>query len=256
LNPHNRRRTRDRRGPAPIHIGTSGWHYGHWRGPFYPEDLGSHRMLAYYAERFHTVEINNSFYQLPPEPTLRKWRDTAPPGFIFAVKGSRFITHMKKLKDPERSLAPFLERMARLGEKLGPILFQLPPRWRFNGERLAAFLQALPGKYRYTLELRDQSWINARALELLAAHGAAFCIYELNGYLSPREVTADFVYIRLHGPGGPYQGQYSNQTLAAWAEAITAWSQEGREVFCYFDNDERGFAAQDAARLQDMLLKG
>lgn len=113
---------------APVHIGTSGWHYGHWRGPFYPDDLGTDRFLAYYAARFHTVEINNSFYQLPSERALRAWRDTVPPGFIFAVKGSRFITHLKKLKDPERSLAPFLERIAFLGEKLGPTLFQLPPR--------------------------------------------------------------------------------------------------------------------------------
>jgi uncharacterized protein YecE (DUF72 family) len=242
-------------GPAPIHIGTSGWHYGHWRGPFYPDELGAEGFLAYYAERFHTVEINNSFYQLPSESTLGKWRDAVPQGFLFAVKGSRFITHMKKLKDPARSLAPFLERVAVLGEKLGPILFQLPPRWRFNAARLAGFLSALPGAYRYTLELRDQSWINDDALDLLARHGAAFCIYELAGYLSPLEVTADFVYIRLHGPGGPYQGQYDDATLAAWAGAISAWSREGREVFCYFDNDEAGYAAQDALRLQDMLLK-
>jgi uncharacterized protein YecE (DUF72 family) len=243
-------------GPAPIHIGTSGWHYGHWRGPFYPDELGAEGFLAYYAERFHTVEINNSFYQLPSESTLGKWRDAVPQGFVFAVKGSRFITHMKKLKDPALSLAPFLERMAGLGEKLGPILFQLPPRWRFNGARLAGFLAALPGAYRYTLELRDQSWINDDALDLLARHGAAFCIYELAGYLSPLEVTADFVYIRLHGPGGPYQGQYDDATLAGWAGAMAAWSREGREVFCYFDNDEAGYATQDALRLQDLLLKG
>jgi uncharacterized protein YecE (DUF72 family) len=239
-----------------IHIGTSGWHYGHWRGPFYPEDLGSEGFLEFYAHRFHTVEINNSFYQLPSEQALKNWRDLAPPGFIFAAKGSRFITHMKKLKDPERSLAPFLERIVLLKEKLGPILFQLPPRWHFNESRLAAFLQALPGGYRYTLELRDQSWINARALDLLAQFNAAFCIYELDGYLSPREVTADFVYIRLHGPAGPYQGQYDRQTLAGWAGAISTWSGEGREVFCYFDNDEAGYAAQDALQLQDMLQPG
>ena len=243
-------------GPAPIHIGTSGWHYGHWRGPFYPDGLGAEGFLAYYAERFHTVEINNSFYQLPSESTLGKWRDAVPQGFVFAVKGSRFITHMKKLKDPALSLAPFLARVAGLGEKLGPILFQLPPRWRFNPARLAGFLAALPGAYRYTLELRDQSWINDHALDLLARHRAAFCIYELAGYRSPLEVTADFVYIRLHGPGGPYQGQYDDETLAGWAGAIAAWSRQGREVFCYFDNDEAGYAAQDAWRLQDLLRKG
>ena len=202
------------------------------------------------------MEINNSFYRLPSERALEAWRDTVPPGFLFAVKASRFITHLKKLKDPERSLVSFLDRIALLGEKLGTTLFQLPPRWRYDAARLAAFLTALPGKYRYTLELRDRSWINAEALDLLSAHGVAFCIYELAGYLSPREVTADFVYIRLHGPGGAYQGQYDRQTLTAWAEAMAAWSRQGREVFCYFDNDEAGYAAQNALQLQEMFIKG
>ncbi|OGR28440.1 MAG: hypothetical protein A2139_06580 [Desulfobacca sp. RBG_16_60_12] len=202
------------------------------------------------------MEINNSFYRLPSERALTTWRETAPPGFLFAVKASRFITHLKKLKDPERSLAPFLERIALLGDKLGPILFQLPPRWHFDAARLAAFLAALPAAHRYALELRDRSWINDRALDLLSAHGAAFCIYELAGYLTPQEVTADFVYIRLHGPCGPYQGRYDDRTLTAWAEAMAAWSRQGREVFCYFDNDEAGFAAHNAWQLQDMLLQG
>jgi uncharacterized protein YecE (DUF72 family) len=242
--------------PAPVHIGTSGWHYRHWRGPFYPHDLGAEGFLAYYAARLHTVEINNSFYRLPSEQALRAWRDIAPPGFIFAVKASRFITHRKKLKDPERSLAPFLERIALLGEQLGPILFQLPPRWHFDAARLTAFLAALPAAHRYTLELRDRSWINDRALGLLSAHNVAFCIFELDGYLSPQGVTADFVYIRLHGPGGPYQGRYDDRTLTAWAEAIAAWSQQGREVFCYFDNDEAGYATHNALQVQNLLRRG
>ena len=240
--------------PGSIHIGTSGWHYGHWRGPFYPDDLGPEGFLEFYAARFQTVEINNSFYHLPTESALSTWRDTVPPDFIFAVKGSRFITHMKKLLDPERSLAPFLARVILLNDKLGPILFQLPPRWRFNPDRLAAFLTALPGTCRYTLELRDVSWINDRTLDLLAQHNVAFCIYELDGYLSPQETTADFVYIRLHGPNGPYQGRYGTRTLAGWAGAISAWSRQGREVFCYFDNDESGFAPQNALELQELLV--
>jgi uncharacterized protein YecE (DUF72 family) len=242
--------------PAPVRVGTSGWHYGHWRGPFYPPDLSPRRFLAYYARRFPTVEINNSFYRLPSEPALAAWRATAPPGFLFAVKASRLITHLKKLRDPERSLAPFWERLALLRETLGPILFQLPPRWHFDAPRLAAFLAALPPGPRYALELRDRTWINDRTLELLAARGAAFCIYELDGYLSPLEVTADFVYLRLHGPRGPYQGRYDRHTLAAWAEALAAWSRQGREVFCYFDNDEAGYAAHNALALQDMLRPG
>jgi len=243
-------------GRNSVHIGTSGWHYAHWRGPFYPENMGADRFLAYYAARFPTMEINNSFYRLPSELALRAWRDNTPSDFIFAVKANRFITHRKKLRDPEASLAPFLDRIALLGEKLGSILFQLPPRWHYDAVRLAAFLTALPATHRYTLELRDRSWINAGALDLLAAHGAAFCIYELDGYQSPREVTADFVYIRLHGPGGPYQGRYDHRTLTAWAKTISALNQQGREVFCYFDNDEAGYAPHNALELQDMLLEG
>ena len=237
-----------------VHIGTSGWHYDHWRGPFYPEDLTPKAFLTFYQQRFHTVEINNSFYQLPSEKTLVDWRESVPPGFIFAVKGSRYITHMKKLKDPGQSVPPLLERIQSLGDRLGPILFQLPPRWRFNEERLGAFLEALPRDYRYALEFRDPTWLNREACRLLEKHGAAFCIYELAGRLSPKEVTADFVYIRLHGPGDAYQGRYDRQTLAGWAGAISAWTAQGLTVFCYFDNDESGYAALNALELQDMLI--
>jgi len=236
-----------------IHIGTSGWHYDHWRGPFYPEDLAKKEFLAFYRQQFHTVEINNSFYQLPSEKTLAEWRDSVPVEFIFAVKGSRYITHMKKLKDPRQSVPPLLERIQVLGDRLGPILFQLPPRWHFNEERLQAFLESLPSDYRYALELRDPSWLNKEAYRLLSKYGAAFCIYEFAGRLSPKEVTADFVYIRLHGPGDAYQGRYDRQTLAGWAGAISAWTAQGLTVFAYFDNDEAGYAAQNARELQEML---
>ncbi|MFW6122775.1 MAG: DUF72 domain-containing protein [Thermodesulfobacteriota bacterium] len=236
-----------------VHIGTSGWHYDHWSGPFYPEDLPKKDFLSFYQQHFHTVEINNSFYQLPSEKTLTEWRDSVPPGFIFAVKGSRYITHMKKLKDPDQSVPPLLERLQVLGDRLGPILFQLPPKWHFNEERLEAFLASLPRDYRYALELRDPSWLNQDAYRILSRHGAAFCIYELAGRLSPKEVTADFVYIRLHGPGGAYQGRYDKQTLAGWAGAISAWTAKGLTVFVYFDNDEAGYAAQNALELQEML---
>jgi uncharacterized protein YecE (DUF72 family) len=241
---------------AHIHIGTSGWHYGHWKGPFYPAKLGSEDFLAFYCQRFQSVEINNSFYKLPDAATLKAWKKTVPPHFIFAAKGSRFITHMKKLKDPEQTVARFIERMSVLGEALGPILFQLPPRWFFNLERLQNFLAALPGKFRYAVEFRDPSWINDQTCQALADHGAAFCIYEIAGYLSPKEVTADFVYIRLHGPGEAYQGSYDTQTLAGWAGAISAWAAQGKEVFCYFDNDEAGYAALNALALQETLAKG
>jgi uncharacterized protein YecE (DUF72 family) len=236
-----------------IHIGTSGWHYEHWRGPFYPEDLPKKRFLEYYRQYFRTVEINNSFYRLPRKETLISWRDTAQQGFIFAVKGSRFITHMKKLKDPESSLSRFMEVVGVLGEKMGPILFQLPPRWRFNRERFHAFLEALPQDCRYAFEFRDPSWFVPEAYEELHRQGAAFCIYELAGRHSPREVTADFIYIRLHGPEGAYQGQYDTRVLAGWAGAFSTWTSQGKEVFCYFDNDEAGYAPQDALRLHEMV---
>jgi uncharacterized protein YecE (DUF72 family) len=234
-------------------VGTSGWSYDHWSGPFYPPDLPASERLAHYAGRLDTVEINNSFYHLPEEAVLREWRETVPQDFLFAAKGSRYVTHMRKLKDPDRGLPNFLERMAALGERLGPLLFQLPPRWRYNGERLEAFLDALGGGHRCAFEFRDPSWHNDEAMDALARHGAAFCIYHLAGFLSPRTVTTDFVYVRLHGPGEAYQGSYDEETLAGWAQAFAGWAQEGRDVYCYLDNDQEGYAAANALKLRELL---
>jgi uncharacterized protein YecE (DUF72 family) len=236
-----------------IYVGTSGWSYDHWKGPFYPEHLASNRMLNYYAEHFRSAEINTSFYHLPAEHTVQLWHDATPDNFVFAVKASRYITHMKKLKDPQQSVSAFLQRIGILGDKLGPILFQLPPRWHFNKDRLAAFLSALSRQFRYAFEFRDQSWLNGEAYELLAKHDAAVCIYELDGFLSPKEITTDLIYVRLHGPDGPYQGSYDARSLSGWAGAFTAWTAQGRSIYCYFDNDELGYAAQNAERLQAML---
>lgn len=240
-------------GSGRIHIGTSGWVYPHWRGPFYPDDLASADWLGFYAERFGSVEINNSFYRLPSTETLRQWCDTVPAEFRFAVKASRYITHMKKLRDPKASVARLFERIAVLGERTGPVLFQVPPRWHRDEERLDRFLGELSSDYRYAFEFRDHSWLDERTYERLARHGAALCIYELDGFLSPKEITTDFVYIRLHGPGGAYQGSYDAQTLAGWAGAISTWSRQGNAVWCYFGNDQEGFAARDATRLDAML---
>lgn len=235
------------------HIGTSGWSYSHWKGPFYPADAASRDLLAHYIESFDTAEINNTFYQLPERRTLTGWRRAVSEGFEFSVKASRYITHQKKLKDPATSTAKFFDRIEALGDALGPVLFQLPGRWSYNGQRLAEFLEALPHTYRYAFELRDTSWINDAALELLAEHNAAFCIYELDGFVTPSEVTADFVYIRLHGPDGPYQGKYDTRTLRRWAKQISRWTGEGLDVYCYFDNDEHGYAPLNAAKLSSML---
>jgi len=238
-----------------IQIGTSGWHYRHWEGAFYPANIRQKDFLNYYIQHFHTVEINNSFYQLPKEKTLKLWYDTAPDNFIFAVKASRYITHMKKLKDPEKTLSKFLNRIDVLKEKLGPILFQLPPRWKVNPERLEAFLRALHGDYDSAFEFRDPTWFTDEVFHILAEHNAALCIYHFNHRMSPKEVTANFVYIRLHGPNGPYEGRYGRRTLSYWAEDIIKWKKQKKRIFCYFDNDEAGYAPQDAAGLKQIVEK-
>jgi uncharacterized protein YecE (DUF72 family) len=236
-----------------IHIGTSGWYYDHWKGAFYPHDLCKASFLDYYADRFKTAEINNSFYQLPSEKTLITWRDTVPEEFIFTVKASRYITHMKKLKDPEKSVSVFFNAVRVLGEKLGPILFQLPPHWRFNPERLKVFLRLLSSDYQYAFEFRDVSWFTNETYSILAENKAAFCIYELAETQSPKEITADFVYVRLHGPHEAYKGLYTKEALSGWAGAFSTWENQGREIYCYFDNDEAGYAVENALALKKMV---
>lgn len=236
-----------------IHIGTSGWHYKHWVGRFYPPKTPASKMFAFYQQFFDTVELNNSFYRLPTQETLRAWRDAAPDGFSFAVKGSRFLTHNKKLKEPEQALQNLLPRAELLNEKLGPILFQLPPKWRVNVERLEEFLEALPKYLRYAFEFREPSWNTEQVYETLRRHNAAYCIYELAGFHSPMEVTADWAYIRLHGPEGKYQGCYTEDTLKEWAKRIKMWSRELRAIYVYFDNDDSGYAARNALELKELV---
>jgi uncharacterized protein YecE (DUF72 family) len=245
-----------KRKPGCIHIGTSGWHYNHWVGPFYPKHTPSHEFLGIYTQQFHTVEINNTFYQLPSQDSLMDWRKGTPKQFLFACKASRFITHMKKLKDPEPSIKRFFETIQVLGNKLGPILFQLPPRWKINIERLEAFLKVLPLKYRYAFEFRDESWFDQSVYAVLTKYHAAFCVYHLAGRWSPEMVTANFVYIRLHGPGRAYQGGYDEKLLSIWAKKMRKWSKEGKDVFCYFDNDEKAYAAKDAMKLKKKVDEG
>lgn len=236
-----------------IFIGTSGWHYPHWVGPFYPPRLPSIKFLSFYTRHFHTVEINNTFYQLPSKKTLEVWRDGTPKGFLFSCKGSRFITHMKKLKDPEHSTQRFVDAIQVLGSKLGPILFQLPPRWKVNLERLDGFIKVLPKQHRFAFEFRDESWLQQETYDLLRQYHAGLCLYHFVGRCSPIEVTADFVYIRLHGPGDSYQGQYGLKGLRPWANRCVEWAQNGKDVFCYFDNDEAGYAVKDALALRNLV---
>ncbi|HKD07841.1 MAG TPA: DUF72 domain-containing protein [Bryobacteraceae bacterium] len=237
---------------ADVRIGTSGWHYKHWIGRYYPPRWAASKMLDYYQRDFDTVELNNSFYRLPVKSGLRKWRESTPANFLFAAKGSRFITHMKKLRDPEPALARFFDHIEVLGDKLGPILFQLPPHWDVDPRRFEIFLDTLPQAHRYAFEFRNPTWNSPAILDLLKRHNAAYCPYHLAGYQSPIEVTTDFTYIRLHGPGAKYQGSYADDALWEWAARIGRWAADLSAIYVYFDNDDSGYAAKDALRLREM----
>ena len=210
-------------------------------------------MLPYYTEKFDTVELNNTFYKLPSETGLLNWRDSTPRDFLFAVKGSRFLTHMKKLKDAEQALARFLDPVEKLESKLGPILFQLPPKWAVDAGRLASFLEILPRYHRYAFEFRNPTWETPEIYDLLTKYNAGYCIFDLAGYTSPLTITADFAYVRLHGPGGKYQGTYPNAAIAKWARQLKTWRKRLKSIYVYFDNDDSGFAPQDALRLKALV---
>jgi uncharacterized protein YecE (DUF72 family) len=235
-----------------VNVGCSGWQYPHWRGDFYPAELPASRWLEHYAQRFDTVEINNSFYRLPEASTFAAWRRRAPAGFLFAVKASRFLTHMKKLKDPEEPIARFFSRAAQLGRSLGPVLYQLPPRWPLNLERLQVFLDALPRRRRHVIEFREPSWYDDRVFALLERHGVALCLHDMHGSASGRLSIGPFVYARFHGPS-QYSGSYSHAAVEEWADWLAERAAEGKRVFAYFNNDTGGHAPKDAARLRDAV---
>lgn len=209
-------------------------------------------MLGYYATKFSTVEINNSFYHLPKDTTFQKWFGNTPNDFVFSVKASRYITHVKRLKTPE-DFEALLDRAKLLQHKLGPFLFQLPPKWSFNRDRLDHFVSNLPAGPRYTFEFRDPSWLNDETYELLRRFNAALCLNDFGGQETPRETLTDFVYLRLHGPGGDYRGQYEDAKLHDWAEYILSCLDRDKTIYCYFDNDEAGYAAKDALRLRNII---
>lgn len=233
-------------------IGTSGWHYPHWRSVFYPGKLPPGKWLEYYARHFDSVEINSSFYRLPTEQTVARWCDATPDNFRFAIKASRLISHMKKFSDVTDYLSILIERSRGLGSKLGPVLFQSPPHWQKDSARLENFLSLLPHGMKWAFELRHPSWHCEEIYRLLNARGAAFCIYDLAGFTSPAVVTADYAYLRLHGPEEAYRGRYGAERLAPWVEWLS--QQSGlRQVYVYFDNDQAGYAVEDALLLRQLV---
>lgn len=237
-----------------VHIGTSGWHYKHWVGTFYPPKTSASRMFQLYTRHFDTVELNNSFYRLPSTETFSAWRDAAPPGFLYAVKASRFITHNLKLKNPQNALDNILSRAEALGKKLGPVLFQLPPKWGKNVERLDEFLSVLPKYHRHVFEFREPSWHCEEVYAILRRHNAAYCIHEIAGFQTDLTLTANFTYVRLHGPGaGKYEGSYTEPQLQRWARQIHDWSRTLKAIYLYFDNDQAGFAPRNAILLKELV---
>jgi uncharacterized protein YecE (DUF72 family) len=231
-----------------IRVGCSGWQYRHWRGNFYPADLPQREWLEFYARQFDTVEVNNSFYRLPPEGLLEHWRHRVPARFLFAVKASRYLTHMKKLKDPADPLERIFSRAHELGPKLGPVLYQLPPQLRKNVERLAEFLKALRGERaaKHAIEFRHPSWYDDQVFATLERHKVALCLHDMPGSATPREPVGPFVYVRFHGASGKYNGAYPETDLHEWAEWL---GERTKPVFVYFNNDIGGHAPRDARTL-------
>jgi uncharacterized protein YecE (DUF72 family) len=233
-------------------IGTCGWNYDHWRDVFYPKGLPAGEWLGYYAGHFDTVEINFSFYRLPERETFEKWAGEAPDGFTFAVKASRYLTHRKKLKDPEEPVERIIGHARGLGARLGPILFQLPPRWKVNVERLRYFLSILPSDLRYAVEFRDPSWYTDEVYDLLTEHSVALCIMSAPDLPRIVKATAPFVYIRMHNGGYDTEGNYEDPQLEWWAERAREFLESG-DVYVYFNNDYKGFAVRNAEALKDMV---
>lgn len=237
-----------------IYIGTSGWNYGHWRGVFYPEELSAKEWFNFYKRHFDTVEINNTFYNLPDAKVFKNWKKQAPALFVYAVKANRYITHMKKLRNPEDALEKFFSRIERLEGNLGPILYQLPPHWKCNAERLGSFLKNLPGDKTHVFEFRDDSWHTKDVFEILDSHKASFCVHDMPYVKCPEVVTGKIAYLRLHGASAKYQGSYPIQTLKKWADWINTQAKT-RDVYAYFNNDAEGQAVKDASKLKE-LIKG
>jgi uncharacterized protein YecE (DUF72 family) len=241
-----------------LFLGTSGYVYPHWRRVFYPPEVPAREWLPFYARHFATVELNNPFYRLPRKTAFRAWRAAVPEGFMFAVKASRYLTHLKRLRSPRAPLDRLLRRVRPLGPALGPLLFQLPTQFHADPHRLATFLRALarqphlPG-LRAALEVRHPSWLVPETFDLLRKAGVALCIHDARRHPVTGPVTADFVYVRRHGPRLGYHGAYSDTALRSDARRVRVWLREGLDVYVYFNNDGGGAAIRDAQRFGDLL---
>ncbi len=236
------------------YIGTSGWHYDDWRGRFYPEKLPRNKWLEFYAQRFPTVELNNSFYRLPSENALKGWYNSSPPDFTFAVKVSRFITHIKRLKDCDEAITNFMSRAGILKEKLGPLLYQLPPSMHRNDGTLKSFLNSLPQGLKHVIEFRHQSWLVEEVFDILRQYNAGLCIFDMPELTCPLVATADFAYIRFHGSDSLYSSCYSDEELSDWANRIADISKSLESVYIYFNNDVEGFALKNAETIRGLLV--
>jgi uncharacterized protein YecE (DUF72 family) len=234
-------------------IGTSGWVYPHWRGVFYPPRLRQREWFEHYARHFSTVEVNNTFYRLPQARAWEHWRDQAPSGFRYAIKGSRFITHIKRLRDCEEPVATFVERARLLRGHLGPVLWQLPPQMRCDLDRLETFLGVLPRRVMHVFEFRRSDWLQPETFALLRRSGAAFCAYHIVDEETPLEATARVAYLRFHGSDEKYGGRYTDRQLSQWAERLRALPRAVRDVYVYFNNDAFGYAVENADTLRGIL---
>jgi uncharacterized protein YecE (DUF72 family) len=238
---------------AKYHIGCSGWHYEHWRGLYYPKELPKVKWLSCYAQEFNTVELDNTFYGLPSEKAFSTWRESTSDDFVFAVKVSRFITHIERLRNLDASVDNFLSRAAFLKEKLGPLLYQLPPSMRRSDEVLESFLSTLPSEYQHVIEFRHESWVDERVFDILRSHSAGLCVLDMPGFSCPLVATSDFAYVRFHGSEGLYSSSYSDGELAQWAQRIARLGQNVSVSYVYFNNDAEAFAIDNARTLRDLL---
>ena len=239
-----------------LNIGCSGFLYDHWKGTFYPDGMPRKRWFEYYCSRFSTIELNTAFSQLPDKETFTKWYRESPPGFVLSLKGSRFITHIKKLKASAEPVEVFFSRALVLREKLGVILWQLPPGLKGDMARLAEFLELLrPYPARNAFEFRDSTWKSKKVASLLEKENACLCMADWPEFLDDLPLTADFVYIRRHGRGGTYAAPYGTEELKADAKRIKKYLRQSRDVFIYFNNDAFGYAPRNALELTELLKR-